>query len=146
MTAIHDVPPSMSTQVPQKFRLPRIGADVEGYLTIATMDSTIPFVAQRVFWICGTPPHLERGGHANRTTRQVLVGITGRVEVSTETLDGRKDLFVLDDPGSALYLPAMCWRTIRFSEGAVLLVMASTLYTEADYIRNLMEFHKNRHP
>lgn len=126
------------------FRLPCMGSGPEGFLTVATVGAGIPFAVQRVHWTFGTPPAVERGGHANRLTRQVLVSVAGKVVVSTETLDGRTEQFILDDPSIALHLPPLCWRTIRFSKEAVLLVIASTLFEESDYIRSLALFRKLR--
>lgn len=125
---------------PQTFPLPCIGTESTGNLIIATMDNTIPFVAKRIFWTCDTPSNVERGGHAHRNTHQVLVSVAGRIEVFTEMRDGSKAHFVLDDPRTALYLPAMCWRVIHFADKAVLLAMASTPFDHADYIRDLEEF------
>jgi hypothetical protein len=125
---------------PQLYRLPRIGSEGEGHITVATIRGAIPFVPERVFWVTGTPPTQQRGGHAHRTTCQVLVAVAGRVDVHTELRNGVKKDLVLDDPGTALFLPAMCWRTLRFSPGAVLLVMASTPFDHTDYIRDIEQF------
>lgn len=129
------------SEEPLEFPLPRIGGDTEGYIVIATMGSTIPFRAERVYWVCGTA-HVPRGGHAHLVTRQVLVGVAGSVRVTTELPDGRTRHFVLDDPSKALYLPVMCWRTMQFEQGGVLLVMASTPFDHGDYIRDLQHFRE----
>ena len=49
----------------------------------------------------------------------------------------------LDKPYEGLYIPPMMWREMYdFSEDAVLMVLASEIYNEDDYIRNYDEFKK----
>ena len=56
--------------------------------------------------------------------------------------DGRvRDEVVLDDPATALYVPAMVWATqYRYSADAVLGVFASHPYDPADYVRDYEEY------
>ena len=50
---------------------------------------------------------------------------------------------VLDKPNEGLYIANNMWREMYdFSHDAVLLVLASELYTEDDYIRNYDDFLK----
>ena len=47
----------------------------------------------------------------------------------------------LEKPYEGLYVPNSMWREMYdFSKDAVLLVLASELYDESDYIRNYDEF------
>jgi hypothetical protein len=58
-------------------------------------------------------------------------------------LDDGKDRteVVLDKPNIGLYVGPNMWHEMKdFSLGAVLLVLASDWYSEADYIRNYSEF------
>lgn len=130
----------MHNKAPVLFPLPRVGGPEEGFITIATVEGNIPFAPARVFWTTGTPPHVRRGGHAHRTTSQVLVCVSGSIEVRTEDRDGNQTSFLLNDPALALFLPSLCWRTLHFQAGAVLLAMASTPFDHADYIRDKAEF------
>ena len=53
------------------------------------------------------------------------------------------DLVLLDDPTVGLYISNNIWREMYdFSPDAVLLVLASELYDEKDYIREYQEFIK----
>jgi len=48
---------------------------------------------------------------------------------------------VFDRPNVALYVPPMLWLELEdFSQNAVCVVLASDLYSEADYIRDREEF------
>ena len=81
-----------------------------------------------------------RGKHAHRDLEQVLICVSGSCKISFE--DGRdKKVFTLEKPEEWLYMPKNIWgEQFDFSEGAVLLVLASELYDESDYIRDYDEF------
>ena len=50
----------------------------------------------------------------------------------------------LDNPAQGLLIESGIWREMYdFSEDCVLMVLASRLYDESDYIRNYEEFLKN---
>jgi hypothetical protein len=52
----------------------------------------------------------------------------------------RREL-ALDDPATGLYMPALTWGTqYRYSEDALLLVLASDPYDADDYIHEYDEF------
>lgn len=54
-----------------------------------------------------------------------------------------KKIVSLEKPYEGLYVPNDMWREMyNFSEGAVLLVFASDIYKEEDYIRDYDEFLK----
>lgn len=119
----------------------RIGSPAIGYITTTQLAENIPFEIKRVFWTQGTPAHVERGHHANMATEEVLVALTGTITVRTDT--GREQQeFALSGPGMGLYIPAMCWIELRFTEGATALCLASTDFSEADYIRDHARFKK----
>jgi hypothetical protein len=132
--------------VPTLFNFPQIGKPGEGFIAVATAGGNLPFAIARVYWTFGTPRHVQRGGHAHLQTEQVMVAMAGTVLVHTETPGGHKASFTLDHPGTGLYLPKCCWRTMDFQDGAVLLVMASTPFSEADYIRDRSAFERLRSP
>ncbi|HFP0028396.1 TPA: WxcM-like domain-containing protein, partial [Escherichia coli] len=52
-----------------------------------------------------------------------------------------KKLIKLDNPYVGLYLKGLVWREMyNFTRDAVLLVLASDVYDELDYIRDYSEF------
>ena len=83
-----------------------------------------------------------RGGHAHRKLNQVIFAVSGIITFTTEDLQGNKKTFVLDAPNKGLFLPEKYWRDIQFSHNAVLLCLASEVYTAEDYIRDYDEFKK----
>jgi len=82
----------------------------------------------------------SRGAHAHRTLHQFLTCVHGRCHVIADDGKGRQE-FVLDSPSQGLHLPPMVWSMqYRYSPGAVLLVLASEVYDEADYIHDYDQF------
>ena len=73
---------------------------------------------------------------------QVLICVHGR---SKQLLDDgiERKTVTLDRPDKGLYISNAIWREMfDFTDGAVLLVLASKLYDESDYIRQYDEFLK----
>jgi hypothetical protein len=128
--------------MPHIITFKRIGKPAEGYISIAEAQNEIPFEIKRNFWTYFTPEEVVRGRHAHYETEMVLIALAGRIVVNTEMPDGSLDVFVLDKPDVGLYMPKLCWHTMQYSHNAVQLVVASTEYNEADYIRSYEDFKK----
>jgi acetyltransferase-like isoleucine patch superfamily enzyme len=120
-------------------RLPAAG-DLRGLLSVGEVGGQIPFEVKRYFLVYDVPTEQVRGEHAHRTLHQFLVCVHGRCLVVADDGAHRQE-FILDSPGTALYLPPMTWAVqYKYSRDAVLLVLASGLYDAADYIRDYAEF------
>ena len=112
--------------------------DERGTLTSIESGLDVPFEIRRVFFMRDVRG--ERGGHAHRVTRQLLVPIAGKFSV--EVSDGSDSAtHLLNDPHRGLFLPAMTWvRLHDFTPDAICLVLADTLYADVSYIRDWDEF------
>jgi UDP-2-acetamido-3-amino-2,3-dideoxy-glucuronate N-acetyltransferase len=121
------------------YHLPRITGDC-GTLSFAELNQSLPFPVSRYFLVFGVPGRQFRGEHAHRTLHQYLVAVHGSCVV--RLFDGeRSEEILLDRPECALHVPPMVWSTqYKYSADAVLLVLASDLYREEDYIRNFAEY------
>ncbi|QHL89035.1 WxcM-like domain-containing protein [Nibribacter ruber] len=119
---------------------PEIGAQEVGFISVAENTGFLPFEVKRVFWTYHTPESILRGRHAHYTTEQIIVAVHGRILVTTEQADGEVQVFVLDTPGQGVYVPPNVWHTMQYSGNAVQLVLASTVFDEADYIRDVEKF------
>lgn len=117
----------------------QIGNPAEGFLATTQYAEKLPFPVKRVFWTHGIPFGVARGNHANQQTQEVLVAVNGSIEVKAEWADGQ-ETFTLNSPASGLYIPALRWTTLRFSEGAIAVCLASTDFSEDDYIRDYASF------
>lgn len=126
---------------PHLLHFAEIGTDAIGYIATTQLARSIPFKIKRVFWTYGTPANVLRGQHANKATEEVLIAVTGSIRVETD--NGRdRESFVLDNPTTGLYLPAMCWTDLHFAEGTVAICLTSTDFDEADYIRDYDTFRR----
>ena len=125
---------------PHLIEFQHVGKPVEGYIAIAEFAKSLPFPVLRTFWTYYTPESVVRGRHAHHQTEQVLVAVSGRILVNTESRTGDVQTFVLEKPFHGVYIPPDCWHTMQYSHNAVQLVFASTEYDEADYIRDYQEF------
>jgi carbonic anhydrase/acetyltransferase-like protein (isoleucine patch superfamily)/dTDP-4-dehydrorhamnose 3,5-epimerase-like enzyme len=114
-------------------------ADLRGSLMAAEF-ADLPFVPQRVFTVLDVPSEAVRGSHAHRECAQFLVCLSGSVNCLID--DGRaRDQVRLEGPRFGLYMPPMIWGTqYKYSQDAVLLVLASHPYDPDDYIRDYDEF------
>lgn len=129
----------MKTALPKKITLNKHGAPVIGYLTAPTV-SEIPFPIKRVFWTYFTPERITRGRHAHKKTTIALFALTGKITVSTESLDGTKKTFTLDQPHVGLLIPPMIWHVQRYSHTAIQIALASLPFNENEYIRDYKIF------
>jgi UDP-2-acetamido-3-amino-2,3-dideoxy-glucuronate N-acetyltransferase len=123
-------------------RLSRLtgAVDLRGSLVAGEIADLVPFEVNRFFVVYDVPSVEVRGSHAHRACEQFLVCLRGQVSAIAD--DGaRREEFLLDRPDVGLYMPAMTWGTqYRYSSDAMLLVLASLPYDDADYIRDYAEF------
>jgi hypothetical protein len=110
--------------------------DARGRINFVEPGKGLPFAPQRLFWLHSVAPGQWRGRHAHRRTELVLVAMSGACRVALE--DGRtSDQLTLDDPALALHVGTWVWHELtEFTQGTVVLAIASTLYDEAEYIRD----------
>ena len=115
-------------------------ADARGRINFVETGKGLPFAPQRLFWLHGVAEGQWRGRHAHRRTELLLVALAGACRVRLE--DGRvADEVMLDDPGLALHLGTWVWHELTdFAQGTAVLAIASTLYDEAEYIRDHQVF------
>lgn len=124
---------------PFLIEFPKIGKPELGFISLAEKED-LPFVPRRIYWTYFTPEDVERGGHSHYDLHQILVAVAGKVEVTTELLNGEKQTFILDKPNIGLFIPKMCWRTMKYTHNAVQMCIASNEYDEKDYIRDYHVF------
>ncbi|MEO6063504.1 MAG: FdtA/QdtA family cupin domain-containing protein [Thermoflexales bacterium] len=122
-------------QTCRRIALPRF-VDARGELIALEHGSGLPFPIKRVFYMRKVPAEASRAQHALKTCEQFIIAVQGSFQ--TTVTDGRQSrTFLLDDPNSGVYVPAMVWRTVdAFTPDAICLVLASTEFSEDDYVRD----------
>ena len=133
----------MSKKNPQFIHFPKIGDSSTGYISIAEKEN-LPFIPKRIYWTYFTPESVERGGHAHINLKQILVAVSGTINLQIETFEGEIFDFTLDSPDIGVYVPKKSWRTMKYSHNAVQMCIASIEYEEKDYIRDYDKFNKLR--
>ena len=118
----------------------QIHGDNRGQLVAIEEFSDIPFAIKRVYYMYDTTKGVRRGYHAHKNLQQILICVKGNCKILLD--DGtEKQEILLDKPYEGLYIANNIWREMfDFSEDAVLMVLASEKYDEADYIRNYNDF------
>lgn len=116
--------------------------DERGWLTPLEQGREIPFVVRRTYLIYQTRAGISRGFHAHYALEQVVICVSGNCHFIVD--DGRaRHSYALDSPRTGLYVGPMMWREMHdFSPDCVLVVLASALYDENDYIRDYDEFRR----
>lgn len=124
----------------------KVMGDSRGSLVAVENQSQIPFDIKRVFYVYDTTNEVPRGCHANRKSHLLLIAVSGSCKVKIRHKNESIDV-ELNNKHTGLYLEPMVWKEMYdFSDDAVLLVMASELYDQNEYINDydkLMEELEN---
>lgn len=114
--------------------------DCRGSLVALEKGHNVLFDIKRVFYIYDTKRDVPRGCHAHKFVEQVLICVTGSCKVRLK--DGVSEcVFELNTPEQALYIDKHVWNELfDFSQGCVLMVLASDYYKPEEYIRDYDEF------
>lgn len=105
--------------------------DNRGNLTV--IEKVIPFDIKRIFYIYGVDDSV-RGGHRHHTTIQAAICLQGSCRIFCDDNLTQQE-FVLDKPYKCLILEPQDWHTMfDFTSDAILMVLASTTFSQEDYI------------
>ena len=117
-------------------------ADPRGRVNFLELGKNLQFQPKRFFWLHHVAPGQWRGRHGHRKTELTLVAVNGACHVHLD--DGIiKQSVALDDPARALYVGTWVWHELTdFASDTVVLVIASTLYDEAEYLRDYEVFRR----
>ncbi len=115
-------------------------ADARGALTFGEYDRHLPFAPRRFFTVYDVPSTSIRGEHAHLELHQFLICLRGSCSVLLDDGTHREEV-VLDQPTIGLHIPPLVWAVqYKYTREALLLVLASDVYDEADYIRDYDDF------
>ncbi len=121
------------------YQLPAI-KDLRGDLSVTEFGKDLPFLPRRCFWVFGVPNSEIRGEHAHKECHQFLVAVSGSISVLLDNGQHQAEVN-LDKPNLGIHISPGIWGVqYKYSEDAVLMVLASHGYDSNDYIRNYDEF------
>jgi|SRR5690554_567604 hypothetical protein len=111
-----------------------------GNITIVEGNVNVPFDVKRIYYLYDIPGGEDRGGHAHKELRQLIVAASGSFNILLD--DGKnKKIVTLNRPDYGLLVVPGIWRDLMdFSSGAICMVLASEGYSEDDYIRQYQDF------
>ena len=111
-----------------------------GNITVVEGSKNVPFDVKRLYYLYDIPGGEDRGGHAHKELRQLMVAASGSFDVMLD--DGiNKKVVTLNRPDYGLFVIPGIWRELmEFSSGAICLVLASDIYREEDYLRTYLEY------
>lgn len=129
---------------PEIIQLPKI-TDVRGNLSFLQNSEHIPFNIKRVFWIYDVPGGETRGGHAYKTQQEIIIVLSGSIDIVVVSPNGEQNKFSLNRSYSGLFIPARHWRHLEnFSTNSVSVHLSDSEFSEADYIRDFDAFKNHR--
>ena len=117
-------------------------ADPRGRVNFLELGKGLAFPPKRLFWLHHVAAGQWRGRHGHRQTELVLVALSGACRIHLD--DGMtKQVVALDDPTRALHIGTWVWHELTdFAPGTAVMVIASTLYDEAEYLRDYEVFKR----
>lgn len=114
--------------------------DDRGSLAFVECRQVLDFVVKRVYWLYDIKK--DRGGHAHKELKQFVFCVHGSVDFVVDDGTTRTSV-TLDSPNKGLYIYEPLWREIcNFQNDPRVIVLASDIYKESDYIRSYEEFTK----
>jgi len=117
-------------------------ADARGSVNFLELGKGLDFKPKRLFWLHHIAPGQWRGRHAHRDSQLLFVALHGGCQVCLD--DGSvKETVKLEDPTRGLYMAPWVWHELTdFAPESAILVVASTLFDEADYLRDYETFKR----
>ena len=118
--------------------------DERGEICFFETAKILDFDIRRIYYITNVPNGEERGNHAHKKLKQLMIAVGGSVNIELD--DGNKKYnFLLSSPSQALYIPAGYWRVLKFlDQKTTCFVLASEKYDTDDYIFDYDEFVKTK--
>lgn len=104
------------------------------------LEKLVGFSVRRVFWLTKIAGGQWRGRHAHRESILATFAVHGSCRLTLDDSQ-EKQIVELRDDGPGLIVGPWIWHDLfEFSPSTVILVAASTLYDEAEYIRDYNTF------
>jgi hypothetical protein len=117
-------------------------SDARGSVNFLEPGKGLDFEPRRLFYLHHVAPGQWRGRHGHRRTELVLIAVSGSCRTHLDDGTGKQTV-TLDDPARGLHIAPWVWHELTdFAPGTVVVVLASTGYEEADYLRDYEVFRR----
>ncbi|HEV2613535.1 MAG TPA: FdtA/QdtA family cupin domain-containing protein [Gammaproteobacteria bacterium] len=114
--------------------------DERGAISFVQLGQLLDFAINRVYWLYDLKN--TRGGHAHKQLKQFIFCVHGSVDFVLDDVT-HKQIITLDSPNKGLIIEKPMWREVQNSSpDAAVIILASDIYDEQDYIRSYDEFKK----
>jgi dTDP-4-dehydrorhamnose 3,5-epimerase-like enzyme len=107
--------------------------DYRGELTEINFDE-LPFKPLRAFYIRGVPVNSVRGRHAHKEGDQILICLSGRIEVELRR-NNKRETVTCETNNFGLLIKQGIWaKQTYLREDSILLVLCSHLFNKDSYV------------
>jgi hypothetical protein len=117
-------------------------SDARGSVNFLELGKGLDFEPKRLFWLHHVAAGQWRGRHGHRESKLILIAASGGCRAHLD--DGVvKETVTLDDPTRGLYVAPWVWHELTdFAPQTAIMVIASTLFEEAEYLRDYETFKR----
>ena len=117
--------------------------DPRGDLVVIEENRHLPFCIKRIYYMFNLKPNEPRGFHAHKKTQQLAICLRGSCDMLID--NGHEKMKIeMNNPKNGILIDRMVWHEMsNFSSDCLLLLLASELYDENDYIRDYQIFLNN---
>lgn len=117
-------------------------AKKSGTLIPISFKKNIPIKVKRIFFILGKK-NFVRGDHAHKKCSQFLFPILGKIHISSENRNGKKNKILNYKKKEGHLLKPLTWCKIKFlSKNSILMVACDMEYSFRDYIEKYEDFKR----
>ena len=117
-------------------------AKKSGTLIPISFKKNIPIKVKRIFFILGKK-NFVRGDHAHKKCSQFLFPILGKIHISSENRNGKKNKILNYKRKEGHLLKPLTWCKIKFlSKNSILMVACDMEYSFRDYIEKYEDFKR----
>jgi UDP-2-acetamido-3-amino-2,3-dideoxy-glucuronate N-acetyltransferase len=116
--------------------------DKRGELFFLNLKKKINFNIKRVYYIFNNNSKKSRGFHAHKNVKQMMICLKGSCQIILDNGNDKKKV-LLKQKSRGLLILNKIWHEIHYlKKNSILLVLASDIYKESDYIRDYEVFLK----
>lgn len=109
-------------------------------LSVFQENESIPFNSKRSFTVI-TTKNSFRGDHAHKNCHQFLICLKGEIKVNVDDGTNQQVFIIKENDDYGIYIPPLIWASqSSIKDENILLVIASDLFKNSDYIRDKKEF------